>query len=186
MCMCSPRVHICVTVSMCRQGVGVSCVLVCQSINQYFMSVHIEVISDKKHNKKQHIITIYTNFPTGLWTISLTILVITSVLYKISYIVCKKCLCVGGHGYSPDFGWELQWSMPSAENSRASHLHAEWPYPQDINLRLGQQQHEQQGNETGYWHTHCAWLSIRTGGARYFRFIWILTFFRWIVLYIYI
>ena len=34
----------------------------------YFMSVHIEVILDK--NKKQkHIIIIYTNFPTGLWTI---------------------------------------------------------------------------------------------------------------------
>ena len=55
-----------------------------QSINEsvfYFMSVHIKVILDK--NKKQkHII--YTNFPTGLWTIDLTILVITSVLYKIS------------------------------------------------------------------------------------------------------
>ena len=57
-----------------------------QSINQsifYFMSVHIEMILDE--NKKQkHIIIIYTNFPTGLWTIDLTILVITSLLYKIS------------------------------------------------------------------------------------------------------
>ena len=51
------------------------------------MSVHIEVILDK--NKKQKdIIIIYTNFPTGLWTIDLTILVITSLLYKnMSYIV---------------------------------------------------------------------------------------------------
>ena len=60
----------------------------------YFMSVHIEVILDKNKtkqtnnnnnnkNKKQHIIIIFTNFPTGLWTIDLTILVITSVLYKI-------------------------------------------------------------------------------------------------------
>ena len=47
----------------------------------YFMSVHIEVILDK--NKKQKH-TIYTNFPTGLWTIDLTILVITSLLYKMS------------------------------------------------------------------------------------------------------
>ena len=47
----------------------------------YFMSVHIEVILDKK---QKHIIIIYTNFPTGLRTIDLTILVITSVLYKIS------------------------------------------------------------------------------------------------------
>ena len=73
-----------------------------------------------------------------------------SIIQNISYIVCKKYLCVGGHGYSPDFGWELQWSMPSAENSRASHLQAKWPYPEDINLHLGQQQHEQQGDETGY------------------------------------
>ena len=52
-CVCVHQgVHICVTVSMCRQGVGVSCVFVCQSVNQYFMSVHIEVILDKKHNKK--------------------------------------------------------------------------------------------------------------------------------------
>ena len=53
-CVCVHQgVHICVTVSMCRQGVGVSCVLVCQSISQfYFMSNHIEVILDKKYNNK--------------------------------------------------------------------------------------------------------------------------------------
>ena len=34
------------------------------SINQYFKSVHIEVILDTKINK--YIIIIYTNFPTGL------------------------------------------------------------------------------------------------------------------------
>ena len=34
-------------------------------INQYFMSVYIEVILDKK-KKKKPIIIIYTNFPTGL------------------------------------------------------------------------------------------------------------------------
>ena len=28
------------------------------------------------------------------------------------------CLCVEGPGCSPDFSWELQWSMSSAENSR--------------------------------------------------------------------
>ena len=50
------------------------------AINQYFMSVHIEVILDKNKN----IIIIYTNFPTGLWTIDLTMLVITSLSYKIS------------------------------------------------------------------------------------------------------
>ena len=55
------------------------------------MSVHIEVILDKKketklpntHTKKR-IIIISTNFPTGLGTIDFTILVIASVLYKIS------------------------------------------------------------------------------------------------------
>ena len=53
-CVCVRQgVHICVTVSMCRRGVGVSCVL-----------------------------------------------------------------CVEGPGCSPDFSWELQWSMSSAENSR--------------------------------------------------------------------
>ena len=30
MCMCLPRGHICVIVSMCRWGVGVTCVLVCR------------------------------------------------------------------------------------------------------------------------------------------------------------
>ena len=29
------------------------------------------------------------------------------------------CLCVEGPGCSPDFSWELQWSMSSAENSRS-------------------------------------------------------------------
>ena len=51
------------------------------------MSVHIEVILDPKKQQQQqqkHIIIIYTNFHTGLWTIDLTVLVITSVLYKIS------------------------------------------------------------------------------------------------------
>ena len=44
-----------------------------QSINKYFMSVHIKVILDKnKTNKNKHIIIIYTNFPTELGTINLT------------------------------------------------------------------------------------------------------------------
>ena len=47
----------------------------------YFISVHVEVILDQK---QKQIIIIYANFPTGLWTIDLTILVITSVLYEIS------------------------------------------------------------------------------------------------------
>ena len=29
------------------------------------------------------------------------------------------CLCVEGPGCSPDFSWELQWSMSSAENSKS-------------------------------------------------------------------
>ena len=54
----------------------------------YFMSVHIEVILDQKtKQQKQYLIIIYTKFPTGLWTIDLTILVIISVLYKISLIL---------------------------------------------------------------------------------------------------
>ena len=38
----------------------------------------------KQKQQQQHIIIIYTNFPTRLWTIDLTMLVIISVLYKIS------------------------------------------------------------------------------------------------------
>ena len=57
-CVCVHQgVHICVTVSMCRRGVGVICVL-----------------------------------------------------------------CVEGPGCSPDFSWELQWSMSSAENSKSKPL----------------------------------------------------------------
>ena len=70
-----------------------------QSINQYFILClftsrwYLILDKNKNNNKKQqqtnktkakHIIIIYTNFPTGLWTINLTILVITLVLYKIS------------------------------------------------------------------------------------------------------
>ena len=32
------------------------------------------------------------------------------------------CLCVEGPGCSPDFNWELQWSMSSAESSRSKPL----------------------------------------------------------------
>ena len=68
--MCSPRgAYLCHCQYVQAGSEGQLCA--CVSINQsifYFMSVHIEVILDKKkkHNKKQHIITIYTNFPTGL------------------------------------------------------------------------------------------------------------------------
>ena len=47
----------------------------------YFMSVQSEAILGKI---KEHILVYYTNLPTGLLTISLTIEFITSVLYKIS------------------------------------------------------------------------------------------------------
>ena len=39
---------------------------------------------------------------------------------------------------------------PVQKTATASHLQTKWPYPEDINLHLGQQQHEQQGDETGY------------------------------------
>ena len=39
---------------------------------------------------------------------------------------------------------------PVQKMARVSHLQAKWPYPEDVNLHLGQQQHEQQGDETGY------------------------------------
>ena len=51
----------------------------------------------------------------------------------------------------------------------------------DINLHLGQQQHEQQGGET---HTSCLAVNQNRKYKVFFRFIWILTFFRWIVIYI--
>ena len=103
-CVCIHQgVHICVTVSMCRRGVGVSCVLVCRRP----------------------------------WMLSRP----------------------AGNCNGP---------CPVQKTARASHLQAKWPYPEDINLHLGQQQHEQQDDETGYPHGHCAWLSIRTGSTRYF------------------
>ena len=44
------------------------------------MSVHVEVILDKnKTTTNQHIFLIYTNFPTGLSTINLTIIINDSV-----------------------------------------------------------------------------------------------------------
>ena len=58
---------------------------------------------------------------------------------------------------------------PVQKTARASHLQAKWPYPEDINLHLGQQQHEQQGDETGCRQVHHAWLSVRTGSTRYFQ-----------------
>ena len=103
-CVCVRQgVHICVTVSMCRRGMGVSCVFVCRRP----------------------------------WMLSRP----------------------AGNCSGP---------CPAQKTARASHLQAKWPYPEDINLHLGQQQHEQQDDETGYPHGHCAWLSVRTGSTRYF------------------
>ena len=59
------------------------------SINQsmfYFMSVHIEVILDNN----QKIIIFYTNLPTGLCTINLTIEIKISVLYKMSLTLLQS------------------------------------------------------------------------------------------------
>ena len=103
-CVCQ-GVHTCVTVSMCRWGVGVSCVLVCRRP----------------------------------WMLSRL-----------------------------QLGTAMVHVHAVQKTARASHLQAKWPDPEDINLPLGQQQHEQQGDETGYQHTHRAWLSLRTGSTRYF------------------
>ena len=112
MCICmflyvyvfAKGVHICVTVNMCRQGVGVSCVLVCRR---------------------------------------------SRMLSRLQ---------LGPNCNSP---------CP-VQKTGASHLQAKWLYPGDANLHRGQQQHEQQGDETGYRHAHRAWLSIRTGSTWYF------------------
>ena len=72
-----------------------------RSINQcFFMSVHCKVVSYLPHPpppppppnthtiflyKKNHISVSYANLATGLWAISLTTKVLTSVVYKISY-----------------------------------------------------------------------------------------------------
>ena len=55
----------------------------------------------------------------------LYVYVFTKVCIFVSLSVCAGgewgsvvCLCVEGPGCSPDFSWELQWSMSSAENSR--------------------------------------------------------------------
>ena len=59
------------------------------SINQsmfYFMSFHIEVILDNN----QKIIIFYTNLPTGLCTINLTIEIKISVLYKMSLTLLQS------------------------------------------------------------------------------------------------
>ena len=50
----------------------------------YVCSHRGDVRPKNKNKKQQHIVIIYPNFSTGLWTIHLTVLVITSVLYKIS------------------------------------------------------------------------------------------------------
>ena len=66
------------------------------------------------------------------------------------------CLCVEGPGCSPDLAGNCNGPCPVQKTARASHLQAEWPlYPEDINLHLAQQQHEQQDNETCYQHTLC-------------------------------
>ena len=67
---------------------------------------------------------------------------------------------------------------PVQKTARASHLQAKWPYPEDIKRHLGQQQHEHQGDETGYQHVHRAWLSSEQAVQGIFRFILVLTFFR--------
>ena len=65
----------------------------------YFMSVHIEVILDqpppqkntkKQQKQQQQQLNCYTNLPTGLCTINLTIEIIISVLYKMSLTLLQS------------------------------------------------------------------------------------------------
>ena len=73
----------------CGSGVGLCMAwvplhIICSISILFYVCSHRGDIRQKTTTKKKHIIIIYTNFPTGLWTIDPTILVITSVLYKIS------------------------------------------------------------------------------------------------------
>ena len=56
------------------------------------------------------------------------------------------CLCVEGPGCSPDLAGNSNGPCPVQKTAGASHLQAKWPYTEDINHPLGQQQHEQQGD----------------------------------------
>ena len=75
----------CVSVCLCMFALFLLCFLVCvnQSINIVF-SVCSHRGDIRQKQKTKTIVIIYTNFATGLWTIDLAVLVITSVLYKIS------------------------------------------------------------------------------------------------------
>ena len=66
----------------------------------YFMSVHIGVILDKNNNK-----ICYTNSPSGLCTINLTIEIIISVLYKVSLVLLQSVLV--------PVDWGCHWSEPT-------------------------------------------------------------------------
>ena len=121
----------------------------------------------------------------GAHSMFLYVYVFTKGCIFVSLSVCAGgewgsvvCLCVEGPGCSPDLAGNCNGACPVQKTARASHLQAKWPYSEDINLHLGQQQHEQQGDETGYPHVHRAWLSIRTGSTWFFMFISVLSFFR--------
>ena len=72
-----------------RQELGTTAQSINQSINQSFILsvLSLVILQDKKKKKSESYITY--NLLTGLWTISLTMEVIPSVLYKISLTVLQ-------------------------------------------------------------------------------------------------
>ena len=60
------------------------------------------------------------------------------------------CLCVECPDALQTSAGNCNGPCPVLKTAEASHLQAKWPYPEDIKRHLGQQQHEQQGDETGY------------------------------------
>ena len=69
---------------------------------QCFMSAHIGAILDKNNNKNK---IYYTNSPSGLCTINLTIEILISVLYKVSLVLLQSVLV--------PVDWGSHWSEPT-------------------------------------------------------------------------
>ena len=91
-------------------------------------NVHSSIIVEHKREKESAIImcvfSLVLAYVSGYSHICVYVFTKERIFVSLSVCSGRKwrtvvCLCVEGPGCSPDFSWELQWSMSSVENSKS-------------------------------------------------------------------
>ena len=131
-------------------------------------SVHSDIIVEHERARECYNY-VCVHFSVGLcqWIhvcVHMSVLVCVCVRQGV-HICVTVSMCRSGVGVSCVLVCRRPWMLSRLQLETAVvHVHCR----KDINLHLHQQQHEQQGDETGYRHVHPAWLSIITGSTSYF------------------